>query len=72
MGALNTVTKLLDDGKDINACSLNYSKTFNVINHRYLCAKLTTLRVPTQVGLGTIELTASVRCASEIWSPKKL
>lgn len=42
----NTVTRLMDDEEDVGMCFLEVSQAFDVVNHRFLCAKLTTRGVP--------------------------
>lgn len=46
LNAVNKIIQFMDDGKDGNMCFLEYSRTFDVVYHRFLLAKLVTLEIP--------------------------
>lgn len=35
----------MDDEEDIEVCFLNFSKVFEAVNHRFICAQLTTIEM---------------------------
>lgn len=44
LDTLNTVTHLMNDRENVDIYFLDSSKAFDVVYHRFLCAKLTTLK----------------------------
>lgn len=46
ISALNTVNQHMGDGVYVDMGFLNFSKGFDIVNHRFLCVRLVALEVP--------------------------
>lgn len=56
---MDNVTKLLDAGEEVDLCFLDFSKAFDVVNHRVVCAKLESLGVHPKVTAWTTSFLAN-------------